>query len=116
MQNNQTILGGETEKRDLSIRIDEIGWSLFLIMIGTLWLLPSTAVPADTWILGAGLIMLGVNFARYAYGLAVSGFSVFLGVVAFVAGFGGVFDLKIPFMAAVFVVIGLSLLFRAFLK
>lgn len=116
MQNNHVIMGNEMQTRDMSIRLDEIGWSLFLIMIGTLWLLPSESVPKDTWLLGAGIIMLGLNLARRAYGLAVSGFAVFLGVVAFVAGISGVFDLKIPFIAAVFVVVGLSLLFRAFMK
>jgi hypothetical protein len=46
----------------LDRRLEGIGWALFLIMIGGLGLVPS--VPQGTWLVGTGLIMLGLNVAR----------------------------------------------------
>lgn len=116
MQNNQTIANHERQTRDLNIRLDEIGWALFLIMIGSIWLLPNVGIPADAWLIGAGLIMLGINFARFFNGIKMSGFTIFLGVVALLAGISGIFSLKLPLFAALFIVFGASLLIRAFFK
>ena len=116
MQTNETITTNEIRTRDLNIRLDEIGWALFLIMIGILWLFPNMGIPADAWLVGAGLIMLGVNFARYFFGIKMSGFTVFLGVLALVAGFGGVLNLSFPSFAALFIILGITLLMRAFFK
>ena len=116
MQSNQTIHGNETHIQNLNRRLEEAGWALFLIMIGGLWLLPEGRVPAFVWMAGAGLIILGVNFARYFAGIRMSGFTVFLGVLALVAGLGGALDLNLPIFAALFIIFGLSLLLRALFK
>jgi uncharacterized membrane protein len=116
MQSNQTITGSETQIRDLNRRLEEVGWALFLIMIGSLWLLPEGRIPSDVWLIGAGLIMLGVNFARYFMRVKMSGFTVFLGILALVAGLSGVFNLKLPLFAALFIIFGVSLLMRALFK
>jgi hypothetical protein len=116
MQNNQIFDNSRTNNRVLNIRLEEIGWALFLIMIGSLWLLPEGRIPSHAWLIGAGLIMLGVNFARYFSGIKMSGFSVFLGVVALVAGAGGIFNLALPIFPALFIILGASLLMRAFFK
>ncbi len=116
MQNNQTITNDEIHSRDLNIRLEEVGWALFLILIGSIWFFPNVGIPEDAWLIGAGLIMLGINFARYFNGIKMSGFTVFLGVVALVAGLSGLFSLKIPIFAALFIVLGASLLMRALFK
>jgi hypothetical protein len=115
MQHNLDI-GENTGLRSLNIRLEEIGWALFLMMIGAFWLLPSGTIPADTWLIGAGLIMLGVNFARYFMGMPMSGFTVFVGILALVAGIAGVFDLRIPVFAGLLIVLGASLFLRALFK
>jgi hypothetical protein len=46
----------------------------------------------------------------------MSGFTVFLGVLALVAGVSGVFSLKFPLVAALFIILGVSLLMRALFK
>jgi hypothetical protein len=46
----------------------------------------------------------------------MSGFTVFLGVVALVAGVSGIFTLELPIFPAIFIVVGLSLLMRAMFK
>ena len=116
MQSSRTITDHETRNRDLNMRLEEVGWALFLILIGGLWLMPDGRVPADVWLVGAGLIMLGVNFARYFLGIEMSGFTVFLGVLALVAGLSEVYNLKLPLFAALFIIFGMSLLMRALFK
>ncbi|HVE58918.1 MAG TPA: hypothetical protein VNB22_18940 [Pyrinomonadaceae bacterium] len=116
MQNNQIIDNSKRNDRVQNIRLEETGWALFLIMIGGLWLLPEGQLPSHIWLVGAGLIMLGINFARYFSGIKMSGFTVFLGVVALVAGAGGIFNLALPIFPALFIILGASLLMRALFK
>ena len=39
---------------DTAKRLDQIGWGIFLVMIGTIWLVP--AVPPGTWLIGTGIL------------------------------------------------------------
>jgi hypothetical protein len=41
----------ETGHFYLGKRLDEIGWALFLLMMGALWLMPAESVPEQTWII-----------------------------------------------------------------
>ena len=68
-------------------RLEETGWALFLIMIGALLLLPEGLVPDGTWLVGTGLIMIGMNVVRHLHGLRVSGFTAVLGLVALAGGY-----------------------------
>jgi hypothetical protein len=63
-----------------------MGWGLFLIMIGGFALIPGDQIPRGVWSIGVGLIMLGLNAARYYYGLKLSGFTTFLGLLALLGG------------------------------
>ena len=116
MQNDQVFEGAQAGTHVLDIRLEEIGWALFLVMMGALWLFPDGSIPSQTWLLGAGLIMLGINFARYLAGIKMSGFTVFLGVVAIVAGLSGMVSVNLPIFPAVFIVLGISLFLRALFK
>lgn len=86
MQYNQAISNSDEYIQNLNRRIEEVGWALFLLMIGIIWFLPEGQIPPDSWLIGSGLIMLGVNFIRYFGGIKMSGFTVFLGILALVAG------------------------------
>jgi hypothetical protein len=116
MKDAQFITDEPMGTHQLDRRLEEAGWALFLIMIGGLWLVPTESVPKDLWLVGAGLIMLGINFLRYFNGIKMSGFTVFLGILALVAGLGGAFSLNLPFMAVIFVILGTSLLMRALFR
>jgi hypothetical protein len=116
MQKDQTIANARLNEHVLNLRLEETGWAVFLILVGSLWLLPTELIPSQAWLLGAGLIMLGVNFARFFAGIRMSGFTVFLGVVALVAGLSGFFAIDLPIIPAVFIVLGFSLLMRALFK
>lgn len=102
--------------QNLNRRIEEVGWALFLMMIGIIWFLPEGRIPPDSWLIGSGLIMLGINFVRYFKGIKMSGFTVFLGILALVAGLGGILSFKLPVFAALFIIFGASLLMRALFK
>lgn len=75
-----------SEKAALNKRLEAIGWGLFLIMLGGFALVPHELVPKGLWSIGVGLIMLGLNAARYFYGIKMSGFTTFLGVISVLSG------------------------------
>ncbi|MBU0686865.1 MAG: hypothetical protein KKB81_03315 [Candidatus Margulisbacteria bacterium] len=87
-----------------------ISWSLFLIMIGGLWLAPAGQVPESTWLLGVGIILLGLNIVRYLNGIMMSWFSVILGAVAMLIGFAGFYGVRLPIFPIIVIIIGLSIL------
>lgn len=117
MQANHFITDQEVEhKHHLNKRLEDIGWAVFLIMIGVIWLMPTGRIPEDTWLIGAGLIMLGINGVRYLMGIKMSGFTLILGALALIAGLGGVYAVKLPFFAILFILIGASILLRPLLR
>lgn len=76
----------DPEKAALNKRLETVFWGLFLIMLGGQWLLKGVNVPNGTWDVGVGLILLGLNAARYFNGLRMSGFTTFLGILALIGG------------------------------
>lgn len=100
----------DTEKDALRHRLDAIGWALFLIMIGGLWLMPEGTIPEGTWLVGAGLIMLGVSAVRYLNGIRVSWFTVILGIIAFGSGVSGFFGVSLPWFPILLILVGASII------
>lgn len=74
------------EAKALNKRLESIGWGLFFIMIGGFAFIPDEQVPDGIWSVGIGLIMLGLNAARYYYGIKMSSFTTVLGILALVGG------------------------------
>lgn len=103
----------ETRQRFLNTRLEEFGWAVFLILLGVLWIMPEGYFTSTAWLAGAGIILLGMNFIRFYFGIKMSGFTVFLGVVALLAGFVSGFGVELPIIPAVLLVLGFSLLMRA---
>ena len=95
-----------------SKRLDELAWALFLILIGAIWLLPAGTVPEGTWLVGAGIILLGINAVRSKRGIKTSGFAIALGVLALIAGVGHLVGVKVPVFAILFILIGASIILR----
>ena len=94
----------------LDRRLNDVGWGLLLILTGVIWLLPAAAVPPGTWLFGVAVILLGVNAARYAQHIAMSGFSLVLGVVALIAAISQMWRTDPPLAAIFLLVIGASLI------
>jgi hypothetical protein len=55
-------------------------------MLGGFMFVPESIVKGGWWSVGVGLIMLGLNAARYFNKIRMSGFTTFLGIVAVVGG------------------------------
>lgn len=80
----------DPEKAALNKRMETVAWAVFLIMLGGFMFVPQEIVRGGWWSIGVGLIMLGLNAARYFNGLKMSGFTTFLGTISVI---GGVLDL-----------------------
>lgn len=91
-------------------RLDQIGWGIFLIMIGTIWLVPG--VPQGTWLIGTGILLLALNAIRSRSGIPWSGVSVALGVLALAAGLGTFTGINLPLFPICLVIVGMGLILR----
>ena len=105
----------QKQKDALDQRLDAIGWALFLIMIGGLWLAPEGLLPEGTWLIGTGVIILGLTLIRRSNGLAISGFWIFMGILALCTGLSSVFGLNLPVFPILLIIIGLSVILKPFL-
>jgi hypothetical protein len=80
----------DEERAALNKRLETMGWGCFLILLGGFMFVPEEIVKGGWWSIGVGVIMLGLNAARYFNGLRMSGFTTFLGIISII---GGVLDL-----------------------
>lgn len=103
-------------KLDLSRRPERVAWALFLIMAGGLALVPDASVPEGTWLVGVGLIMLGLNLARYLNGIRMSGFTLVLGVIALGSGIGDMTGADLPVFPILLILFGAHMLYRTFVQ
>jgi hypothetical protein len=76
----------DEEKVALNKRLEMIGWGCFLVMLGGFALVPHTVVAKSVWSIGVGVIMLGLNVARYFYKIKLSGSTTLLGVISLIGG------------------------------
>jgi len=85
-QDTPTTAVQNPDKVALNKRLEAIGWGLFLIMLGGNVLISDESIPKGVWSIGVGLIMLGLNVARYLNGIRMSGFTTFIGLLSVVGG------------------------------
>ncbi len=102
----------DRQRTGLDKRLETIGWGLFLIMTGAIWLVPEQQVPQGTWLIGTGVLLLTLNGIRSLKGIGVNGFTTFLGAVALAAGLSGYFGVRLPLLAICFIVIGASIILK----
>lgn len=76
----------DPDKAALNKRLEAFGWGLFLVMLGGFMLVPGDQIPKGWWSIGVGLIMLGLNVARYFNQIRMSGFTTVLGILAIISG------------------------------
>ena len=80
----------DPEKAALNKRLETMAWGVFIILLGGFMFVPEEIIKGGWWSICVGLIMLGLNAARYFNGLRMSGFTTFLGILSVI---GGVLDL-----------------------
>ena len=110
MERGQSERTVAARKEDLRKRLDAVAWGLLLIMIGVIWLLPERRLPQHAWLIGVGVILLGLNVVRRLSGIKVSGFTVVLGVLAVALGISDYYGLQPPVIPIALVVIGAAIL------
>lgn len=102
------------EKAALNKRLENIGWGCFLIMLGGFMFIPDSTVEKGFWSIGVGMIMLGLNAARYANQIKMSGFTTVLGILSLVAGVVQLFGvLKDAEGAILIIILGTYLIFKS---
>ncbi len=99
---------GMATTSDLDHRLDILGWGVFFLMTGVLLLVPG--LPEGTWLVGLGMLLLGLAGTRVALGLPFEWFGVILGGSALLAGFAAIAGLDLPVFALVLVACGLALI------
>jgi hypothetical protein len=109
---SQSVQAQKMERHPLDMLLERIGWGLFLIVIGGLWLLPKGQVPEGAWLLGAGLILLGLNVARRFSGIGARYGTVVLGIVAVAGGLASVFGVELPLLPFLLVIGGVAIVLR----
>jgi len=102
----------DEEKAALNKRLEMMGWGLFLIMLGGFILVPHTTVAKGFWSIGVGVIMLGLNAARYFLKIKMSGFTTFLGVVSLIGGILQLLGLEAIEGAFLLIILGVFLLVK----
>ena len=115
-QKEQLQTKQNAQKKALDKRLDALGWGLFLIMIGCLWLIPEESVPEGTWLIGAGVIILGLIGIRFLYGIKISGVWLVIGILALAFGISDFSGFNLPVLPILIILFGLSIILKPLLK
>lgn len=101
-------------KRDpVEKRYSDIGWAIFLILAGTVILLPHFLVPEGFLWIAAGVIMLGYRSAVAAKGIDAPVALVFAGIAFIAIGVSDFIDYDIDIFPLLLIIGGVVLLGRA---
>ncbi len=100
----------------LNKRLEDISWGAFLVLLGGLWLVPDRWVPEGAWLIGAGIIMLGLNLMRQLNGIRMSGFTLFLGAIALFSGIADILHVDLPLMPILLILIGANILLKPYFE
>ncbi|GAP13502.1 hypothetical protein LARV_01256 [Longilinea arvoryzae] len=102
----------DTQKIELNKRLETTAWGLFLVMLGGFMFVPKNLAPDGLWSIGVGLIMLGLNVARYFNKIRMSGFTTVLGILAIIGGVVQLLGVKNMEGAFLLIILGVYLLLR----
>jgi len=100
------------EKAALNKSLERIAWGFFLIMLGGFMFVPDNQVPEGLWSIGVGVIMLGLNAARYFNQIRMSGFTTVLGILSVVGGVVQLFGVKNVEGAFLLIILGTYLVLK----
>ena len=98
--------------------LNGLAWGAFIILIGAGWL-AGDYYQIDTGpyvAFGVGLILIGLNIARSGFGLRISNFSLFIGIIAFAIGGAGILGYSLPLIPTIVILIGLFIIAEAVQK
>ncbi len=94
---------------------DATAWGAFIVLLGIGWIISSyyqihTAIYVA---LGAGIILIVLNLARWATGISISRFSLFIGLLALALSGSGIGGYEMPFVPTLIILVGLFVVAEA---
>ena len=101
----------DPQKAALNKRLETTAWGLFLVMLGVT-LFFKDLLPDGLTSIGVGLIMLGLNAARYFNKIRMSGFTTVLGVLSVIGGVVQLLGVKNLEGAFLLIILGAFLLLK----
>lgn len=101
----------DPQKAALNKRLETTAWGLFLVMLG-ITLFMKDLLPDGVTSIGVGLIMLGLNAARYYNKIRMSGFTTVLGILAVIGGIVQLLGVKNLEGAFLLIILGAFLLLK----
>jgi hypothetical protein len=104
----------DPEKVALNKRMETIGWGAFLIMLGGFALVPGGTIAKGWWSIGVGVIMLGLNVARYFTKIRMNSFTTVIGLLSIVGGVAQLAGWKSLEGAFFLIIIGAYLIFKPY--
>jgi hypothetical protein len=102
---------GVEQKRGIAKKLDAIGWGAFFIWIGIVLL---SDVHIGWALAGVGLITLGAQVARVAFGLRMEGFWVIVGSCFLFGGAWELVEAQIPLVPVLLIVGGMVVILASF--
>ena len=112
-EKENTTVAVDNEKVVLNKRLETIGWGFFLVMLGGFLFVPHMILDKGFWSIGVGVILLGLNIARFFYRIKMSGFTTFLGIVSLISGIAQVIWMQSINGSAFLIILGIYLVFKA---
>ena len=106
----------DENKKLLNKKLDSLGWGLFFLLIGCLWLLPQGTLPDYAWLVGIGIIIVGINYIRYINNIKIDKISTLVALIAFAFALSDYLQVNIPVVPIIFILIGLSIILKVFRK
>lgn len=102
--------------KNVDSRFQTVAWGIIIILFGVLSLVPGNQT--SFFVLGIGIILLGLNILRSINSIPINGFSTALGIVSLILGgiallrpiLGWKTPLELPFFPILLIVFGLYLL------
>lgn len=115
-EEKQPLLVKDPEKVALNKRLETIAWGCFLVMLGGFLLVPSATIPKGVWSIGVGLIMLGLNAARYFNKIKMSGFTTVLGILSLLGGIAELFGITSLQGGMLLIILGAYLILKPWIE
>jgi hypothetical protein len=102
---------GSDPRTTLERRVDGIGWGLFLIALGVIWLAPDD-FPDGAVMIAIGATLVGLTVVRWIVGVPASGFLGIVGLVLMTVGLGDA-GISLPLVPLVLLALGAGLVLRS---
>jgi hypothetical protein len=91
-------------------QISSFAWALFFIWVGVAMM---AQVPWGSFLLGVGVLILVVQFARWQLDVVIEGFWLACGTILVAAGLWEILDLPWPLAPILLILLGVALLGKA---